>query len=168
MVWSKAFLSKCKLQKWNFVTKPPHGGQNFWVLLWQGYHTGCHREMQQLQKMIPGEWRCRQRETRRQHHQKMTGCRLEIRQKNKRDGRIWEWRQMKLLGARIRMDRREHPDRIRNYLMQIILKINMKSYRLSHLVSFHWHRNKTDNGSENYDIESIEICRGGGERTFLE
>lgn len=26
MVWSKAFLSKCKLQKWNFVTKPPHGG----------------------------------------------------------------------------------------------------------------------------------------------
>ena len=26
MVWRKAFLSKCKLQKWNFVAKPPHGG----------------------------------------------------------------------------------------------------------------------------------------------
>lgn len=75
---------------------------------------------------------------------------------------------MKLLGARIRMDRREHPDRIRNYLMQIILKINMKSYRLSYLMSFHWHRKKPDNGSENYDIESIEIRCGGGGGTFLE
>ncbi len=26
MVWSKAFLSKCKLQKWNFVMKPTHRG----------------------------------------------------------------------------------------------------------------------------------------------
>lgn len=26
MVWRKAFLSKCKLQKWNFETKPPHRG----------------------------------------------------------------------------------------------------------------------------------------------
>lgn len=46
MVWRKAFLSKCKLQKWNFETKPPHGGCDAYLLAFKNCKgtqicTGC-------------------------------------------------------------------------------------------------------------------------------